>query len=75
VKKYEKYGRNPSLIVKRFGKYRRKLFFFQIFHIISQLNLLFFCIFHIFSLFNLPFFHIVHILIVKRYGKCGRKLG
>jgi hypothetical protein len=24
VKKYEKYGRNPSLIVKRFGKYRRR---------------------------------------------------
>jgi hypothetical protein len=25
VKKYEKYGRNSSSIVKRFGKYRRKL--------------------------------------------------
>jgi hypothetical protein len=25
VKRYEKYGRNPSWIVKRFGKYRRQL--------------------------------------------------
>jgi hypothetical protein len=25
VKRYEKYGRNPNCIVKRFGKYRRKL--------------------------------------------------
>jgi rRNA maturation protein Nop10 len=25
VKWYGKYGRNPSSIVKRFGKYRRKL--------------------------------------------------
>ena len=24
MKKYEKYGRNPNLIVKRFGKYRRR---------------------------------------------------
>jgi hypothetical protein len=25
VKRYGKYGRNPRWIVKRFGKYRRKL--------------------------------------------------
>jgi len=25
VKRYEKYGRNPSWIVKRYGKYRRKV--------------------------------------------------
>jgi hypothetical protein len=25
VKRYEKYGRNPSWIVKRFGKYKKKL--------------------------------------------------
>jgi hypothetical protein len=25
VKRYEKYGRNPSWIVKGFGEYRRKL--------------------------------------------------
>jgi hypothetical protein len=58
------------------------------FHIISLFNLAFFHILHIFSLFNLAFFHIFHIsqfkllffpgrkasLIVKRFGKYGRKL-
>jgi hypothetical protein len=63
----EKYGRNQSWIVIRFGKFRRKLWnifksfhiqltFLHIFNIISLFNWLFFHIFYIFSLFNLLFF-------------------
>jgi hypothetical protein len=45
-KRYEKYGRNASWIVKIYG---------HIFQIISLFNFSFFQIFHIFSLFNLLF--------------------
>jgi hypothetical protein len=56
-------------IVKRYGKYGRKLFnwlFFHIFHIISLFNLLFFHNFLI--LFNLPFFRIFHIIFTFQLG-------
>jgi hypothetical protein len=37
VNRYEKHGRNPSWIVKRFGKYRRKLCIFQIFSLFTSI--------------------------------------
>jgi hypothetical protein len=62
-----KIEKKVSWIVKRFGKYRRKLWkrYEQYGRkegwIFSLFTLLFLHIFHIFSLFNSSFFHIFHI--------------
>jgi hypothetical protein len=86
MKRYRKYGTNVILIVKRFGKYRRKQWKYRknmeenskmIFHIISQFNLSLFHNFQSISLFNLLFFHIFHIFPIfslfssKIWNKCN----